>query len=650
MTRFFRRTAVAALLAAIAPALVSAEVSRVEITARRDVAGGRTFGSAGPYEQLTGKLYFLIDPGNRRNAVIADLNKAPRNAAGKVELSADLVILRPRDPGKGNGIALFDIVNRGNGVVFAAFNGLAGNTPESEAGDGFVLNRGYTIVRVGWEFDIRREGAVRIDLPAATGVTGLVRATFIPNSRAEATVGDLIGYAPSDPAAADNTLKVRRALGTGWAMVPRARWQLKGNTVTLDGGFEPGQTYELSYLAVNPPVAGLGFAAVRDAAAWVKYAPDATVSAKYTFAFGSSQTGRWLRDFLYEGFNTDERNRLTFDAVIPHKAGAGGIDLDRRWSTPTSLSMETVTRYPFSDRKQRDPVTGLEEGVLDNARAAEHQPKIFYTNSSTEYWQRGFALAHATPDGSKDVVPPENVRMYSFSGSSHNIGRFPPEVTNGQQPDNPFDYQLPLRALLVAMEQWVREGVAPPPSRYPRRQDGTLVRAAEVAWPNIPGVTSPRTSIAGTRGVNRLLPRDGGGGTPLPYLVPQTDRDGNELGGLRLPEVDVPLSTYTGWNFRNDKIGGTEQQFALMGGYVPFASTKAERERTRDPRLSIEERYQSREHYLRLVREATGPLVKSGYLLAADVPAVLQRAGDHWDLLAKRPAGTTTRAERDERR
>lgn len=646
MTQVFRLAALAALFAASVPALVSAEVSRVEITARRDVAGGRAFGPAGPYEQLTGKLYFLIDPGNPRNAVIADLDKAPRNAAGKIELSADLVILRPRDPGKGNGIALFDIVNRGNGVVFGAFNGPAGTTPESEAGDGFVLNRGYTIVRVGWEFDVRREGAVRIDVPAAIGVTGLVRATFIPNARSEATVGDLAGYTPSDPAAADNTLKVRRALGTGWAMVPRARWQLKGNTVTLEGGFEPGQTYELSYLAVNPPVAGLGFAAVRDAATWVKYAPDATVSAKYTFAYGSSQTGRWLRDFLYEGFNTDERNRLAFDAVIPHIGGAGGIDLNRRWSTPTSLSMETVTRYPFSDRKQRDPVTGLEEGVLDNARAAEQQPKIFYTNSSTEYWQRGFALAHATPDGSKDVAPPDNVRMYSFAGASHNIGRFPPAVTNGQQPDNPFDYRLPLRALLVAMERWVRDGVAPPPSRYPRLQDGTLVRAAEVNWPNIPGVTSPRTSIAGTRGANRLLPREGGGGTPLPYLVPQTDRDGNELGGLRLPEVDVPLGTYTGWNFRHEKIGGTEQQFALMGGYVPFASTKAEREQKRDPRLSIEERYQSREHYLTLVREAAAPLVKSGYLLADDVPTILQRAGDHWDLLAKRPAGTTTRAER----
>ena len=646
MTQSVRRAALAIVLAAIAPAVVSAEVSRVEITARRDLAGGRAFGTAGAYEQLTGKLYFLIDPANKRNAVIADLDKAPRNAAGKVELSADLVIVRPRDPGKGNGIALFDIVNRGNGVVLTAFNGPATDTPEGEAGDGFVLTRGYTIVRVGWEFDVRREGAVRIEVPAAVGVTGLVRAAFIPNSRADTTVGDLVGYAPSDAASPQNTLRVRTVLGGEFVTVPRAKWQLKGNTVTLEGGFEPGQTYELSYLATNPPVAGFGFAAVRDAATWVKYAPDATVSARHTIAYGSSQTGRWLRDFVYEGFNTDERNRKAFDAVMPHIGGAGGIDLNRRWSTPTSLSMETVTRYPFSDRKQRDPVTGLEEGLLDNPRAAENQPKIFYTNSSTEYWQRGVALVHTTPDGGKDVAPPENVRMYSFSSASHNIGRFPPAVNNGQQPDNPFDYRLPLRALLVAMERWVRDGVAPPPSRYPRLQDGTLVWAAAVEWPNIPGVTSPRASIGGRRGVNRLLAREGGGGTPLPYLVPQVDRDGNELGGLRLPEVSVPLATYTGWNFRNQKIGGTEQQFALMGGYAPFASTKAEREERRDPRLSIEERYKTRQHYLERVREAAAPLVKSGYLLADDVPTILQRAGDHWDLLAKRPAVTTTSAER----
>lgn len=646
MTRSVRINALILLVAMMVPAAAIAEVSRVEITARRDLAGGRAFGTAGPYEQLTGKLYFLIDPANKRNAVIADLDKAPRNAAGKIELSADLVIVKPKDASKGNGIALFDIVNRGNGVVFTAFNGPATETPEGEAGDGFVLNRGYTIVRIGWEFDVRREGAVRIDVPAAMGVTGLVRATFIPNSRGDTTVGDLVGYTPGDAASPQNTLRVRSVLGGEFVAVPRAKWQLKGNAVSLEGGFEPGQTYELSYLAANPPIAGLGFAAVRDAATWVKHAPDATVTAKYTFAYGSSQTGRWLRDFVYEGFNTDERNRKAFDAVMPHIGGAGGIDLDRRWSTPTSLSMETVTRYPFSDRKQRDPATGLEEGLLENPRASENQPKIFYTNSSTEYWQRGVALAHTTPDGARDVAPPDNVRMYNFSSASHNIGRFPPAVTNGQQPDNPFDYRLPLRALLVAMEKWVRDGVAPPPSRYPRLQDGTLVKATAIEWPNIPAVTSPRTSIGGKRGANRLLARDGGGGTPLPYLVPQVDRDGNELGGLRLPEVSVPLATYTGWNFRNQKIGGTEQQFALMGGYIPLASTKAEREQKRDSRLSIEERYKTREHYLELVREAAAPLVKSGYLLADDVPTIVKRAGDHWDLLAKRPAVTTTSAGR----
>jgi Alpha/beta hydrolase domain len=437
---------------------------------------------------------------------------------------------------------------------------------------------------------------------------------------------------------------VRDTLGAAWVTIPRAGWRLAGNTVTMEGGFQPGQTYELSYVAVNPPVAGLGFAAVRDAAAWVKYASDATVSAKYTFAYGSSQTGRWLRDFLYEGFNTDERNRQVFDAVMPHLGGGGGVVLNQRWSTPTSLLMETATHFPFSDRKQRDPVTGVEDGLLENARAGEHQPKIFYTFSDTEYWERSVALTHTTPDGSKDVAPPENVRLYHFAGAPHNIGRFPPAATNGALVDNPLDLKLSLRALLIGMERWVRDGTAPPPSRYPRLQDDTLVHAADVAFPNLPDVTWPRTASAGTRGVNRLLPKDGGAGAPLPYLVPQVDRDGNDLGGLRLPEVAVPLATYTGWNFRSTAIGGTEQFFPLLGGYIPFASTKAEREQAHDPRLSVEERYQSRDQYLELVQEAAAPLVKSGYLLAEDVPAIVKRAGDHWDLLARRLATTSASA------
>ena len=651
MRRHIRHATLAAFVATVlVPALVCAEVSRVEITTRRDVAGGRSFGSTGPYEQLVGRLYFSIDPANKRNRVIVDLDKAQRNAAGKIEMSADLVILKPRDATKGNGIALFDVVNRGRGVALSKFDAQAGATGAAAAdeyGDGFLLNRGYTIVQVGWEFDARREGAIRAELPGAAGVTGLAHATFIPTSKnTEATVGDLVGYTPSDPAAAENTLTVRDSPQAAATTIPRAKWHLAGNVVTLDGGFEPGRIYELAYKAATPPVAALGFAAVRDAASWVRYAPDATVSAKYVFAFGSSQTGRFLRELLYDGFYTDERNRLVFDAVIPHLAGASGVNLNRRWSTPTSLSSDVATIFPFSDMKQRDPVTGVEEGLLENARAGERQPKVFWTNTPTEVWQKAAALQTMTPDGSQDRPLPANVRLYVFAGTQHDPARFPSSVSNGQLQDNPTDYIWAMRALLVSMEKWVRDGVAPPPSRYPRLQDGTLVRSTEVAFPDIPGVASPRKALPGARGVNSLVARDGGAGTPLPLLVSQVDKDGNELGGLRLPDVMVPLATTAGWNFRKSAIGGTHMFFPLLGSYVPFASTKAERERTHDPRLSIEERYQSSEQYLKQVQDAAASLVKDGYILTDDVPAIVKHAGEHWDLLVKRATSTSTRAER----
>jgi hypothetical protein len=643
MNRLLRLATLSLLAVLIMPAFLRAEVSRIEITSRRDLAEGRSFGAIGPYERLAGKIYFVIDPANQRNQVIADLDKAPRNAAGKVELSADIVILKPRDTSRGNGIALFDIVNRGRGVALSHFDGAATKMPDGEVGDGFLLNRGYVIVQVGWEFDARREGAIRIDVPAAVGVTGLVRAEFIPDKRSnEGTFADLAGYTPSDPASSQNTLRVRDKLGAAWVTVPRAKWQLSGNTVTLEGGFNPGQTYELFYLAMNPPVAGLGFAAVRDAASWMKYAPDATVSAKYAFAFGVSQTGRFLRELLYEGFYTDERGRQVFDAVMPHLGGAGGVELDQRWATPTSLLMDSATHFPFADRKQHDPVTGLEEGLLENPRAGEHQPKIFYTYSDTEYWERSVALTHTTPDGSKDIEPPENVRLYHLAGAPHNVGSFPPATTTGQMLANPFDPKLPLRALLVAMEKWVENGATPPPSRYPRLRDHTLVRATDIAFPKIPGVAPPGMALAGVRGTNRLLAKDGAG-TPLPYLVPQVDRDGNDVSGLRLPDISVPLSTYTGWNFRNNAIGGTEQLFPLLGGYVPFARTKAEREQARDPRLSIEERYHSRDDYLKRVQDAANSLVKDGYLLSEDEAEIVKHSAEHWDLLVERSTSTSAR-------
>jgi hypothetical protein len=631
------------------PALAAAEVARVDVASRRDVLAGRTFGAAGGYELLTGRIHFVVDPADPRNKVVADIDKAPRNAAGLVELSADLSILKPKQAAGGNGVALIDIVNRGRRTVLTSFNRAAASgdlSTEGEFGDGLLMRQGYTVVWIGWEFDVpKRDGAIRIEVPSAAGVTGIVRGSFTPDARRpDFTVGDLSGYSPSNPAAAANTLTVRDGVQGTATTIPRDRWQLAGNVVTLESGFEPGRTYELAYAAANPPVAGLGFVAVRDTASWLKHAADAVAPARYTYAFGSSQSGRFLRDFLYHGFNTDERNRQVFDAVMAHIAGAARIDFNRRWATPTGLGQFTATSFPFADPKQRDPVTGVEDGALDNPRARDHQPKIFYTNTGVEYWGggRSAALIHTTPDGARDLALPDNERVYLLAGSQHGPARFPPAVTNGQQKDNPTEYWLAMRGLLVAMDKWVRDRVAPPPSRYPRLQDRTLVRAADVAFPAVPTVRSPRALSAGIRGVNRLIAQDGGAGAPLPLLVPQLDQDGNERAGIRLPEIAVPLATYTGWNFRKPAIGAPDQLFPLLGSYVAFSATTAEREQANDPRPAIEERYPGREKYLALVQEAGAALVKDRYLLGEDLAAVVRRAGEHWELLTRK-AVTATR-------
>jgi hypothetical protein len=526
-----------------------AEVTRVEIAGRADIA-------VAGYERITGRVFFAVDPADPRNAVIAGIDSAPKNAQGKVEFSADFSILRPKTGG--NGVAIVDIPNRGGARVVPMYNRARGGG--SEFGDGFLMQRGFTVVLVGWQHDVAGPGT--------------------------------------------NLLRIQ----------------------------VPG----------TPPVGGLGFAAVRDMASWIKYTPGALTSARYAYSFGQSQSGRYLRDFLYHGFNTDERGRQVFDAVMPHIAGAARIDLNRRGSTPNPAD-SAATAFPFSDRAQRDPVSGLNEGLLDNDRARRNQPKIFYTNTDVEYWSatgRAAALVHTSVDGARDLELPDNVRVFHLAGTQHGPGPFPPARTTGQQMTNPADDTFVMRALLVAMDRWVREGVAPPPSRHARLADTTLVRPADVAFPAIPGVQRPNGRPAAARVANTLVPGGAGAGTTLPYLVPQVDADGNDRAGIRLPEIAAPLATYTGWNFSS---AAPARLVNLMGSYVPFARTKAERDQRGDPRPSIAERYQSRDQYLALTRSAAEALVRDRFMLPGDVDAVLQRAGAHWDLLTT-PA--TTSAER----
>jgi len=458
-------------------AFAFAETLRVEVTSRKDIP---QYG----YEEITGKAYFSIDPKDPHNAVIADIDKAPKNTAGRVEFSADLVALRPKI-GDGNGIALVDVVNRGRTTAFQLNRAAAAG---DRVGDGFLMKRGFMIVCIGWEFDVRAgDGLIRIDVPVATDngvpITGTVRAPFTPERREVTyTATDTAAYAPIDFHDPNATLTVRDGLSRTAQTISRREWTMTGApngiAVTMQKGFDPGRNYELSYTAANPPVSGLGLAAVRDITAFAKH--EAQKRVKYAVGFGASQSGRFLRTFLYQGMNTDEQGRQVFDGVIAHIAGAARLDVNRRWAMPTGLGTYMATAFPFADAAQKDPVSGVTDGLLDNPRARSNQPKIFYTNTGVEYWGggRSAALIHTTADGSKDIELPANVRTYFFAGSQHGPSAFPPPSGQGQQKANPTDYWWSMRALVVSMAKWVTTDTMPPASQYPRLAEGTLVKAS----------------------------------------------------------------------------------------------------------------------------------------------------------------------------
>lgn len=356
------------------------------------------------------------------------------------------------------------------------------------------------------------------------------------------------------------------------------------------------------------------------------------MAGRRAYAFGISQSGRFLRQFLAEGFNVDERNRRVFSAVWPHIAGAGLGSFNERFAMP-GYSSFPATRFPFTDAEQAGP-DGRRGGLLASYRP-EHLPKVLYTNTPVEYWGQGraAALTHATIDGAADVPLPENVRSYLLAGAQHTEGAFPPGGGAGQALGNPMPQREVMRALLRALHRWASDDVRPPDSRYPRLADGTLVKAGDVRFPALPAVADPRTIEGPGHGAPGRV-------SPLPFLVPQVDTDGNDVAGVRVPELAVPLATTTGWNFRSERTGNAKTIVALAGSYLPFPRTRAEREARHDPRRSIAERYDSREDYLRKIRGAADALVKQGFLLAEDVSAVVERAARHWEYATAAPTGT----------
>jgi hypothetical protein len=635
------------------PASASAEVVNVTIASRTSVAGGQSFGSTGAYERLVGRIEFALDPNDPHNRVIVDLEHARRGADGRVRFSSDLHVLRPLDPSKGNGVLLFEIANRGRRGMLGRFNRPLRTANDSavdaDIGDGFLLKEGFTLVWVGWEVDVPAP-LLRIDAPAPilpTGSDDRLSVGIMHNERVSemSLVDDPTGrppviYPPANVQSATDVLTVRDRFWDDETVVPRDSWRFLVSAdgppkLRLDTGFEPGRYYRVTYRAASPLVAGVGLAAIRDAAAAFRYRSDLPVTGQRAYVHGVSQSGRFLRQFLYDGFNVDERDRRVFDAMWIHVAGAARGSFNERFATPTLGDVFRPTKFPFTDDEQSD-VDGTRGGLQSRYRA-DQRPKVFYTNTPVEYWGSGraAALTHTSLDGTRDLELPDNVRMYLLAGTQHGTAAFPPRRgpaagatgaaarSSGQQLPNPTPQISVLRALLRAWHQWAADGTPPPPSRYPRLRDRTLVPIDRVAFPSLPGVSDPRRMTGPAR-------RIGGKVVPLPHLVPQVDRDGNDISGILEPEAAVPLATTTGWNFRDPAVGNANDIYQLLGSYIPFARTKAARQAAGDPRRSIAERYRGVDDYLQRIRFAAANLIRQRLLLADDLDVILERAKTHW--------------------
>jgi len=648
-----------------------AEVTRIEITAQVPFAGGKPFGAAGPYLRVSGRFHGELDPTHPANRSIADIRLAPRNARGKVEYAADFEILRPADPFKGNGTLFYDVNNRGNKVILRQLNdappGNALDAPDA-AGDGFLMRHGFTVAWSGWipglpHFPPQAPGLLRLDVPRAPGVEQAVWDEFLFND-ARQTEAPLT-FSAATLAKAGARLTVRERNDATPAVIAPAGWEFldDGAIVLLPRGtpFRAGALYQFSYRARNPPVAGIGYAATRDWIGFLRYqqrdsagipnplGPEGRHKIAVALAHGTSQSGRFLRDMLYHGFNETEDMRTVFEGVNPHIASAR-LYLNYRFAQPNrayGLGYGFIgypdAGFPFAYERQSDPKSRRDDGLLERCRARDVCPKVLHTVTSTEYWQGGHSLNTTDAAGERDIVLPENVRIYHFAGTQHVVTPTMPKgvcsAPAGGTANVVVDPRPALRALVLALDRWVKGGAPPPASVYPRIAERTLVAASALKWPALPGSGSPIFTVP--RGPNPMAQFDYGARiaegiidtvppAPHPFryrvLVPAIDADGNEIAGLRMPEQAVPAATTTGWSLRSAEGGAAGELCYLDGMALPFARTAVEREAAKDPRPSLAERYQDRNGFLARVRAAAQELQRRGFYLEEDIEKTVARA------------------------
>ncbi len=650
-------------------------VIAVDINRQEPYAEGQVFGSTGSYQRMDGMLTIAVDPTHERNQAIVDLDLAPRDAQGRVCFRCDFALLVPQIPHNGNRRLIVDVVNRGRKRVVGTFNRAAPTlegSPEIPPGDGFLFRHGYSVVSIGWQWDVYRSDALLgLEPPYAQRqgqpVQGQATVEIRPNQRE--TTRLLANRIHRPNPAADVNEPQAKLWVRDWedgpdTEIPRHTWRFARESpdgvtpspehIYLASGFEPSKIYTVVYTAAAAPVVGTSLLAVREVAVWLRHAEELNPVAKgfeRVYAYGVSQTGRLLRHFLYLGLNVDEAGRIVYDGMMPHVAGGRRGEFNHRFAQPSQQAAPGFgQRFPFADEAIADPYSGLSDGLLSRLRTLQAVPKMIYTNSSAEYWRGDGSLIHIDPAGQSDLAPAPESRIYHFAGTQHVVAGMPqasgvgPDGSRGRYPFNIIDYRPLQRATLINLDRWVSEGLEPPPSCHPRLADGTAkTRQAVIeAFDNsgyIPNVSTPATDRLWVvrevdlgpdveRGIGRYPVKEA---RVYPCYVAALDGDGNEIAGIRLPDLTVPVATHTGWNLRHPETGAPEQQMAMQGFSTFFAPTRVAREADGDPRLSIEERYTSREDYLAQVRQAARHLADHRYILEEDIEHVVTACAERYD-------------------
>jgi hypothetical protein len=649
-----------------------ARVTQVVISAtERPAFGGRGFGDVGPYERISGRISGEVDPEDPSNAIIVDIGLAPKNPNGTVTYSTGFQILRPVDRARGSRRLIYDLTNRGRTTALEILNDSeTGNDVESsgDAGNGFLMRQGYVVLESGWDFSAPRNGRLFTTTvpvaknPDGSAITGLNTEEFVIDKGATPAMQRLT-YPAASADKSKASLTVRRNYDDAPVLMPAAAWDYadeKLSTVRLTSGnfggpgsFGATALYEFTYEAKDPVVAGLGFAAIRDIATFLRHVttddrgtPNPLAGdVQYVYSFCSSQPCRTMHDFVQLGFNQPERTAgaapKAFDGVLNWKAGGSGLFMNYRFSQPARTHRQHIARwtpeyqYPFAEVKVTDTVTGRTDWRLRRCEDSGSCPKIFEANSSNEYWAKASSMMQTDSGGRDlDLSAAANVRYYLLASIPHSSASGPGICA---QPRNPLRPNAVLRALLTDLDAWVTVGTAPPANQMPRVSDGTLVpplptegSVSAYGFPHIPGIVYNGAHHTGDLwdfgpGVDKgflsvLPPRRVG--MPYPVFVPKADADGNDVAGVRLPEVAVPRATYTGWALRADGLDGCDAN----GQKLDFARTRAARLASGDPRPSLEERYGNHAAYVELVRRAALALRDDRFMLEEDVAATIAAA------------------------